>query len=170
MESASGNPLNLDQRSFETLKWSAIWYAVARGIESVAAQISPRFMGGFAGELANTYGVSYHFGFSFQALIGDIIWGAIYGAIIGLVLSKLYDKIVGWNRQYLKGKLSTFFKLLFYPALFGSILGFFSLFAALGSVTGIMPFLIVIGGAILANYLYAAMMTKHVGAMYGPTV
>src|SRR3989338_6940927 len=109
------NPLRVDARTWETIKASAIWNAVASGISSVFGHISLFFIGGIAGKLLNAFGGIIK-EFSPVDFIKDAFWGAVYGALIGFVLSKYFSNIQQLNRTYLRSKLNTFFKLLFYPS------------------------------------------------------
>lgn len=155
--------LNLDPRTKLTIQWSAIWYAVGSVIEFILGYISIYFIGGM-GEFLGAFGGFFKF-FPFGVLIREIIIGAIIGAIAGFLISKFYPYLQKWNVQYLKGKLDTFFKLLFYPSLAGAIIGF--LLSSAGSfVLGIMPVIIIFAGSVLGSFVYAKMLTKKVGAQY----
>lgn len=157
-------PLDLDPRTIATLKWSAIWNAVASAISTIAGYISLSFMGGLEGEILRAFGGSIVKQFPVGDLIRDAIWGAVYGAIFGFVISKFYTQIQELNRQYLKGWLNTFFKLLFYPSLAISVL-----FFLLGSVVRFdTAFLIILAGFVVSSFVYAKMMTKSVGSLYQP--
>lgn len=159
-------PLDLDPRTLATLKWSAIWNAVASAIVSVAAYISISFIGGFEGEILRAFGGSIVKQFPVGELIQSAIWGAVYGAIFGFFISKFYTQIQQWNHQYLKGWLNTFFKLLFYPSLVLSLL-----FFLLGSVIRFdTAFLINLAGFVVGSFVYAKMMTQSVGSLYPPPV
>lgn len=139
--------LNLDLRTFDTLKWSAVWNGVGGAILTIAS---------FRGGLQD---------FPVGQLISNMLWGAVYGAVFGFLISKFYTQIQTWNRQYLKGRLNTFFKLLFYPSLAGSLFAFFGL-SPLGRIFGFLPFLFILAGIILKSFIYAKMMTKYVGQFY----
>lgn len=154
----------LDHRTVETIRWSALWNAAASAIQTFAAYFSIYFVGGYSGELFRAFG-----GIARQLpvrqLINDALWGAIIGAIMGFLLSKFYTQIQDINKKFLGGSLNTFFKLLFYPVVVGSLLGFF-LTSAASFYIGILPLLIIVGGSVLGGYVYAKMMTKHVGSLY----
>ncbi len=157
MNATPSPEFKLDQRTVETIKWSAAWSAVSSAIQTCAGYLSLYFIGGYYWGLVRQLVV--------RQLINDALWGAIIGAIIGLVLSKFYPQIQEINKKFLGGSLNTFFKLLFYPVVVGSLLGLF-LTSAVSFVIGITPLLIVVAGAILGGYVYAKMMTKHVGSLY----
>lgn len=161
-------PVDLDPRTIVTMKWSAVWNAVGGAIVSVAGYFSFYFIGGLAGDILRTFGGVTR-NFPIGELIKDILWGAAYGAIFGFLISKFYTQIQQWNRQYLKGWLNTFFKLLFYPSLVGSLLAFLMTSAA-GFGIGFMPLLIILAGVILKGFVYAKMMAKYVGQLYPPPV
>lgn len=161
-------PLDLDPRTFATMKWSAIWNAVGSIIESFAGFIAANFfIGGFVGKITGLFGASMVRNFPFGSAIKQAVWGAVYGAVFGFLISKFYPKIQQWNRQYLKGRLNTFFKLLFYPSLIGSIIAFF-LTSVAGFAVGFMFLIVILIGFVLSSYVYAKMMTKYVGPLYPP--
>lgn len=155
---------DLDPRTKLTIQWSAIWYAVGSVIEFIFGYMSIYFIGGFGGEFLRAFGGFFET-FPFGILIREIIVGAIIGAIAGFLISKFYPYIQKWNVQYLKGKLDTFFKLLFYPSLAGAIIGF--LLSSAGSFAiGIMPIIVIFAGSVLGSFVYAKMLTTKVGAQY----
>jgi len=157
----------LDPRTIETIKWSAIWYAVARGIESIFAALSIYFMGGIAGELLRAYGGSFFDSIQIKELIYDIIGGAISGAIGGFLLSRYYTKIKEINQKYLKSKLNTLFKLLFYPSAIGALIFLLltgGIFGAFGM--GMGPSLMIAAGIIISSFIYAKMLSKKIGEQY----
>lgn len=161
---------DFDSRTKLTVQWSAIWYGVGAIIESFASQISFYFMGGLAGELMRTFSFGAVFGNSFfPTLLKEAIWGVIIGAVVGFVLSKFYPQIQDLNRKYLKSKLNSMFKLLFYPSLVGAILGFLISTTAVFA-TGIMPLIIVAAGVIASSFIYAKMLSKKVEGLYQPPV
>lgn len=166
MENQPKTPLDLDPRTFETLKWSAVWNAVASAIENVFAYVSLFFIGGYTGQILSAFG-GIAKTFPIGQLVKDACWGAVYGAIGGFVLSKFYPQIQNLNRKYLKGWLNTFFKLLFYPSLAGSIIGFFMSSVASFAI-GFMPIIIIVAGSVLSSYIYAKMMTQKVGSKFPP--
>lgn len=160
---------NLNPRDKETIKWSAIWNAAAGAIVYAANYASGYFIGGLGGEmmkLGRALGSpSYYNTFSVGDFIVAAFWGAVWGAIGGFILSRFYDTFKQWNVTYLKGKLNTLFKLLFYPTIVGALIGLF--FGGIFSFAiGIMPILIVVIGEIVARFLYAKMLVKNVGNLY----
>gem|GEM_PF-6435260 len=159
-------PLDLDPRTMATIKWSAIWNGVGGAIKAVAGYLSFFFIGGLAGDLIRTFGGVTN-NFPVGKLIQNVLWGAIYGAVFGFLISKFYPQIQQWNRQYLKGWLNTFFKLLFYPSLVGSVLAYFMMSVS-GFGIGFMPLLVILAGMLVSSFLYAKMMTKYVGPLYPP--
>ncbi len=156
--------VDLDPRTIATMKWSAVWNGVGGAIVSVFGYLSFYFIGGLAGDILRTFGgVTQNF--PVGELIKDVLWGAVYGAVFGFLISKFYTQIQQWNRQYLKGWLNTFFKLLFYPSLVGSLLAFLMTSAA-GFGIGFMPLIVILAGVLLKSFVYAKMMTKYVGQLY----
>lgn len=155
---------DLDPRTKLTIQWSAIWYAVGSVIEFVFGYMSIYFVGGIEGEFLRAFGGFFET-FPFGVLIREIIVGSIIGAIAGFVISKFYHYLQEWNVKYLKGKLDTFFKLLFYPSLAGAIIGFL-LTSTASFAIGFMPIIIVFVGVVLSSFIYAKMLTKKVGAQY----
>lgn len=160
---------DFDSRTKLTVQWSAIWYGVGAIIQNVAAQLSIFFIGGLAGEIFRSIGGNFFNTFSFPLLLKEAIWGVIIGAIAGFVLSKFYPKIQDLNRKYLKSKLNSMFKLLFYPSLVGALLGFLISTTA-AFATGIMPLIIVAAGMIVSNFIYAKMLSKKIEGLYQPPV
>lgn len=156
--------LQADARSIETLKWSAIWNAVSNAIDVVVGYAASFFFGGLIGEILEESG-GYINKFPFENLISEVFWGAVYGAIAGFLLSKFYTKIQEWNQKYLRGKLNTLFKLLFYPALVGNILAFL-MTSFIGLAVGFLPIIIMFAGFVLSSYIYAKMLSKKVEHMY----
>lgn len=156
--------LQADARSVETLKWSAIWNAVSNAIDVAVGYVASFFFGGLVGEILEGFG-GYMNKFPFENLISEVFWGAVYGAIAGFLLSKFYTKIQEWNQKYLRGKLNTLFKLLFYPALAGNILAFLTT-SFVGLAVGFLPIIIMFAGFVLSSYVYAKMLSKKVEHMY----
>lgn len=155
---------DLDPRTKATIQWSAIWFAVGAAIENVFGFISFYFMGGVAGEFLRAFGGFFNT-YPFGILVQDILWGAVSGAIAGFILSKFYTQIQEINKKYLKGKLDTFFKLLFYPSLVGAIIGFL-LVSGTAYMTGLMPIIIIFAGVVLSSFVYAKMLSGKVGNQY----
>ena len=158
--------LSLDLRTVETMKASALWNAVSRAISAVAAHLSLFFIGGFFGQFFSNFG-SIARDFPVGDFIKNIFWGAVYGAVIGFCISKYFARIQQWNRLYLKGRLNTFYKLMFYPSVFIALI-FFAMTSVVSFVIGIMPLVIIGVGIILSSYVYAKMMEKKVGSLYPP--
>lgn len=157
---------DFDSRTKTTMQWSAIWYGVGAIIQNVASQLSILFMGGIAGEIFRSFGGFFNT-FSFPMLLNKVIWGVITGAVAGFVISKFYPQIQDLNRKYLKSKLNTLFKLLFYPSLIGAALGFL-ISSSVAFITGFMPLIIVTAGVIVSSFIYAKMLTKKIEGLYQP--
>ncbi len=155
---------DLDDRTKNTMIWSAVWYAVALGIENVVQQMSYYFVGGTAGYFYRAYGGlmgTFHLG----SLVTNLIWGAVIGAVVGFVLSKFYPQIQDIVKKHLKGKLDTMFKLLFYPSLVGA--AFALLFGGMFAfAVGAMFVLVNIGGSVLGAFVYAKMLSGKIGKDY----
>jgi hypothetical protein len=135
-------------------------YAAAEAIRLLVSTYGFYFGGGVFGQWANLMDL-----FPTSYLINRIIYGLIIGAITGFLLSKFYHYIQMWNVKYLKSKLNTFFKLLFYPSIIAYIVPV--LLSFLSAVYGLgLGFLIMIAGDVLAGYLYAKVLTSKVGSMY----
>lgn len=156
-------PLKLDYRDSATMKWSALWNGAGGLIEVLFQNLSVYFIGGVYGKFMRSFGVFMDL-FSFNQMISAAIWGAIIGAGLGFVLSKFYEQIQDLNKRYLKGKLDSFFKLLFYPWFFSSAVSYV-MTSALGF--GFLSLLIVLAGSFISSYVYAKMMDKYVGNLYG---
>ncbi len=166
-----GNPgpkkefsFDLDERTKKTMIWSAVWYAVALGIENVVQQMSYYFVGGTAGYFYRAYGGALDY-FHAGSLFNDLLWGAVIGAVVGFVLSKFYSHIQDIVKKHLKGKLDTMFKLLFYPSLVGAAFALFfgGMFAF---AVGAMFVLINIGGSVLGAFVYAKMLSGKIEKDY----
>lgn len=156
----------LDPRTKLTVQWSAILFGAAELIKAIASYISQFFLGGIAGEIMRSFGNIFG-NVPVGMFIREVIWGVITGAIAGFILSKFYPFIQDWNRRYLKGRLNTMFKLLFYPALAGSILGFF-LGSAFSFAFGIGSILVTTIGVIVADLLYAKILSAKIAGLYEP--
>lgn len=160
---------DLNQRDKETMKWSAIWNAAAATVVYVANYAGGFFIGGLSGEmikLGRALGTpDYYSRFDISAFIVAAFWGAVWGAVGGFILSRFYDTFKQWNIRYLKGKLNTLFKLLFYPTLVGALIGLL-IGGMFSFAIGIMPILILVAGEVAARFLYAKMMAKNVGNLY----
>lgn len=163
-----------DQKTIESMKWSAVAAAVAAVITNVASYsaarmtaraVADKFLGAYGTLLGETMRNAGAYTYSVSGLIEEVVWGAVYGAIGGWVLAKFFPILLGWNKQYLKGKLDSFFKLLFYPTAIATIL-----LAVLGSAasfyTGFTPWLILLIGLIVSRFVYAKVMDMKVGKMY----
>lgn len=163
----------LDIKTVTTIKWSAIWFAVSSAIRSFAVYISLFFVGGLAGELISINGFfdGFFSNFILKSLISAIIWGAVIGAAYGFFIAKMYPQLQEWNKQYLKGKINTMFKLLFYVPLAASLVQFLFM-GGIETIRflGIVPFLVIIGGIILGSFIYAKMLNGKISSMYPPMV
>lgn len=163
-----------DTKTLETMKWAAIWWAVASVIMKVGEIIAGYFFAssvffGQFGELGNfldrsiggAVRQSFFSSFRFSTFVNVILWGAVGGLISGIILAKFFPKIMELQKRFFFNKLNTLFKLLFIAPsaviLLESLLfGFF----------GFGWFIIYAIGVIAAYYLYAKSMVKHVGKYY----
>lgn len=174
------NPLFVfDAKTVQAIQWSAIASAAAAAIDGVAGYFAGRlaakavvskltgaYLGGAYGDLVSTsMARSGAYAFSARGFITSIIWGAVYGAIGGWALSKFFPVFLRWNQQFLKGKLDSFFKLLFYPTVVGAVL-----LALLGTVasfiTGFSAWIIMIIGLLVSRFVYAKVMDIKVGRLF----
>ncbi|MDP3771392.1 MAG: hypothetical protein Q8R16_03770 [bacterium] len=174
-----GPDLGLDARTIQTIQWSAIASAAATAIDGifgyfsarmVARAVVDRFAGGmFGGDLGRfaNEGMmrSGDFAFSTGGFVQAIIMGAIYGAIGGFVLAKFFPVFLRWNKQFLKGWLDSFFKLLFWPTLVAALL-LTLLGVGLSALTGFAPWLVTIIGMLASRFVYAKLMEVKVGKWY----
>lgn len=163
-----------DQKTIESIKWGAIAAAAAAVITNIASYsatrmtvraVAGKFLGAYGTYINEAMGGAGAYAYSVNGLISDIIQGAIAGAIGGWVLAKFFPVFLRWNQQFLKGKLDTFFKLLFVPTAIAAII-----LALLGSAaaayTGFSPWLIIIIGLLVARFTYAKVMDMKVGKFY----
>lgn len=160
-----------DEKTISTMKFSAIWNAVAAAITSIASSLAVyyfarnlysslgvygnEFMGAYAPQLIN-----------FGNLISSIIWGAVWGAIVGYIIAKFYPLFMDWQKKITGDRLNTLFKLLFWPYV---VLALLSLLIAGGfsyMYGGFTGAIIVIIGDLIGGYIYAKMMAKNVGKYY----
>ncbi|MDO8599728.1 MAG: hypothetical protein Q7S02_06505 [bacterium] len=174
------NPLFVfDTKTIQVIQWSAVASAVATAIDGVAGYFAGRiaakavvskltgaYLGGAYGDLVSTsMARSGAYAFSARGFLISIIWGAVYGAIGGWALTKFFPVFLRWNQQFLKGKLDSFFKLLFYPTVVGAVL-----LALLGTVasfvTGFSAWLIMIVGLLVSRFVYAKIMDLKVGRLF----
>lgn len=157
-----------DPRAVATMKASAIWNAVGSVIDGVFGYFATFFIGGIAGEFVRAFGGTLS-KLPVGSLIKEAVWAAIYGALIGFILSNYFAQIKNLNKQYLRGKLNTFFKLLFYPSVaIAVLLGVLA--SSVSFYVGFMPFVIILAGVIVRSYIYAKMVTRAVGSLYEPPV
>ena len=165
------NYSKFDEKTINTMKFSAIWNAVAMAITSIAGSLAVYYFArSMYGDLYNQLGI-YAGAYTpqlinFGNLVGSIIGGIIWGAVAGYIIAKFYSVVMDWQKKFLADKLNTLFKLLFWPYVVGAILsllfmGGFS-YAYGGSTGG----LIVAVGDIIAGFVYAKMMEKNVGKYY----
>lgn len=165
-KSGGSNPgkefsFDLDDRTKNTMIWSAVWYAVALGVEDLVHQAGYYFAwSGLYRAYGGVFGTFYA-----GSLVSSVIWGAVIGAAVGFVLSKFYPKIQEINKKHLKGKLDTMFKLLFYPSLVGAALALlFGGMLAFG--WGGIYILFSVGGTVLGAFIYAKMLSAKIGKDY----
>ena len=171
-----GPDLGLDTKTIQTIQWSAIASAAATAINSVfgyfsgrmvARAVVERLSGGLYGGALGRYATesmmrSTDYAFSTNGFVRDIIMAAIYGAIGGWVLAKFFPVFLRWNKQFLKGWLDSFFKLLFWPTLVAALL-LALLGVSLSALTGFAPWLVAIIGMIASRFVYAKLMEAKVG-------
>ena len=160
-----------DEKTKNTIKYSAIWNAVAMAITSIASSLAVYY---FASDIYNRMGI-YGNAFArayapqlinFGSLISSIIWGAIWGAVAGYIIAKFYPVLMDWQKKITGNRLNTLFKLLFWPYMVVALIylltagGFSYIY---GGFTGSI---IVIIGDLVAGFVYAKMMEKNVGKYY----
>ncbi|MBI5147740.1 MAG: hypothetical protein HZA37_01145 [Parcubacteria group bacterium] len=160
-----------DQKTIETMKWSAIWNAVAGAITSLVASVSAYFffqnaiMGlGVIGGMMGSASLGGSF-INISGLVMAVVYGAIFGGIGGFILAKFYEPIMGFQAKILANKLNTLFKLLFWPQVIGAAIG---ALLGLGAVAflGLTGLAINFIGSVAAYFIYAKMMEKNVGQYY----
>ena len=174
-----GPDLGLDAKAIQTIQWSAIASAAATAINAIfgyfsgrmaARAVVERLSGGLYGGGLGRYAAegmmrSGDFAFSTGGFVRAIVMGAIYGAIGGWALAKFFPVFLRWNQQFLKGRLDSFFKLLFWPTLvaafFLALLG-----VGLSALTGFAPWLVAIIGMVASRFVYAKLMETKVGRFY----
>lgn len=174
------NPLFVfDQKTIQTIQWSAVASAAVAVIDGVAGyaagrlvaraaitKITGAYLGGAYDDLINEGMMrSGTYAFSTSQLVASIIWGAVYGAIGGWILAKFFPVFLRWNQRFLGGKLDTFFKLLFYPTIVAAIL--LSLLGAAASfVTGFSAWAVMIIGLLVSRFVYAKILDLRVGRLF----
>ncbi len=160
-----------DAKTLQTIQWSAIAGAVAGIVEHIAGYAAARMT---ARATLGRFGLS-DYGFALpsitgpqlnlRGLLGAVITAAVIGAIGGWVLARFFPLFLQWNKQYLKGRLRTFFELLFFPTVVAGIL-LALLGLASASLTGFGPWLVLIIGLLVGRFLYAKIMDMQVGKHY----
>ena len=158
-----------DAKTVNTMKASAIWNAVAMAITSIASSLAVYYFArdvysnlGIYGNMLGAYQPQL---INFGSLVGSIIWGAIWGAVAGYIIAKFYPVFMDWQKRFIKNKLNTLFKLLFWPYLVGILISL--LLGGLGYMYGgFSAWLIIIIGDVIAGFVYAKMMEKNVGKYY----
>jgi hypothetical protein len=159
-----------DEKTTNTIKYSAIWNAVAMAITTIASSFAVYYfarsiysdLGIYGNAFAGAYAPQL---INFGSLVTGIFWGAVWGAVGGYLLAKFYPVLMGWQKKFLADKLNTLFKLLFWPYVIGALISLFAAggFGYMGGSTGMM---IVIIGDLIAGFVYAKMMAKNVGKYY----
>lgn len=150
----------LDARAKETIKWSIVFNVIARAVDYVISYLGWSMAGGMFGRFARIANI-----FPVRDLISELIYAAIWGAVGGFILSKFWAQILDLNKNYLKNRLNTLFKILFYPTVVASLIVFL-LGAGLSFAFGIMPFLFSILGMLLSRYIYAKGMVSKIEGQY----
>lgn len=160
-----------DEKTIGTMKFSAIWNAVAMAITSIASSLAIYYFARSIYSNLGIYGNAFMGAYTPQlinigSLVSAIIWGAIWGAVIGYIIAKFYPVFMDWQKKITGDRLNTLFKLLFWPyaivaVVFLLIGGGFSYMY--GGFTGGIIILI---GDLIAGFVYAKMMDKNVGKYY----
>lgn len=140
-----------DQKTKDTMVWSAVYNGGAAAAEAVITNIA------FSALLG--YGLSVIGG-----VVNAAVNGVIVGAVIGYVLSQWYPKVMEINTKYLGNKFNSLFKVLFYPYLIGAVLTLIS-GMGLASIFGLAP-LVAAAGTVATRYAYAKLLTAKVGQYY----
>lgn len=148
-----------DQKTKDTMVWSAVYNGGAAAAEAVITNIA------FSALL---YGVpamgGVVYGLSVIGVVNAAVKGVIVGAVIGYVLGAWYPKVMEINAKYLGNKFNTLFKVLFYPYLIGAVLTLIS-GMGLASIFGLAP-LVAAAGTVATRYAYAKLLTAKVGKYY----
>ena len=159
--SAPSDLWKFDAKTIDVMKWSAIFAASARVIDSVASWVAGTW---FASRAFGVYG-SFGYGFNVGGLVRGAIMAAIYGAIGGFILIKFYNVFMRWQAKYLKGKLNNLFKLLFWPTVVGALVSLF-LLSPFGFVVGFGTIIVSIVGSLVSRFVYAKGMDQMVGKYF----
>lgn len=151
---------SLDEKTKQTVLWSAILYAAQRVVQGVISWIGFRyFAGGLVGRLGGFGGYALPLG----SLVNGLIWGAVQGAIFGFVLAKYWGWFQNLNRKTIKA--TNYFKFLFiFNVVISVVLTLLLSFTAF--FVGALPLVINLIGLILGAYIYAQGMSKKVGHLY----
>jgi hypothetical protein len=160
-----------DEKTINTMKFSAIWNAVAMAITSIAGSLAVYYFARSLYSDLGIYGSAFAGAYApqlinFGSLVSSIIWGAIWGAVGGYIIAKFYPVLMGWQKQFLGDKLNTLFKLLFWPYVIGALLSLLMAGGFSYMYGGFTGSLIVIIGDLIAGFVYAKMMAKNVGKYY----
>ncbi len=165
---------NFDQKTIETVKWSAIWNVVASIIISVVASVSAYLFIQSALSNFGVFGTMMGAGMARASFINvggiirDVVLGAIFGAVGGFILAKFYEPLMNLQAKIIANNLNTLFKLLFWPRLIGAAIGTLLSIGAAGAFLGLAGLAINFVGSVAAYFLYAKMMEKNVGQYYRP--
>ena len=143
--------MTFDQKTKDTMMWSAVYNAGASAVESVIGNIAFSALLGYSISAAG-------------GVVNALVNGAIIGAVMGYVLAQWYPQVMQLQAKYLGNKFSSLFKILFYPYLIGAAL---SLLTSVGfsSIVGVAP-LVAVVGTVATRYAYAKLLTAKVGQYY----
>ncbi len=159
----------MDSKMKDTLQWSIIYTAVVSAVAGLLTQASFYYMNP-AGGLLRQYGSYMGMGGGVgvmgmvSAAVSGLIGGAISGLILGFILAYWYPQIMNLQRKYLKDYLDSLFKLLFYPYVVFSLLGFLM---RIGSPMGFsLASLVTLVASIAVCYVYSKMLAKKLAKWY----
>lgn len=155
---------NLDARTVEVIKWSAIFNAAQAVVGSVLTYLAARFLiGGLAGgliRLGYAFGARSSYGFPVASLVRDLIWAAVIGAIIGFAFSRSWPWFQKWNQKTFK--FTSLFKFLFVWHVIISVAVWF-LFSWAALFIGFTYFLATLLIVVLEGFIYAKGMDLKTG-------
>ncbi|MBI2121662.1 MAG: hypothetical protein HYT98_00925 [Candidatus Sungbacteria bacterium] len=165
----------MDERTKNTIYWSAIGSAVYGVIIGIATFVSVRFFtipGGGAIDDLIAFGIKSNY-FGLGNFIYNIVLSVIGGAIGGVIFSMFFDFwlklariLFGWAFN-----ITNIFQLCFYPSLaIWIIFGILGGLSGLGVFGGIVFWLINAIGGIVGIYAFALIMQQGVGKYYDPII
>lgn len=161
--------MELNQKAKESMKWFAIYGAVAAAAETLVSKLAASMF--ISSVNIGGYSIPLGQAFSLGGVLNSAVWGAVSGAIFGWILSGYYSQIIGFTSKYLGKYMDNLFKLLFYPYVAVFLLsalsaGMATFFAGSAGIALLVSF----AGTLVVRYFFAKMLVAKIGHYYTAVV